>query len=66
MATKTGILSLTQPTIPVFVISIIVALLALALRYAGVHIPYLFPGYIFETLLVAYVVLFAGVIFRKL
>lgn len=51
---------------PVLVISLLVALLALALRYAGAHVPYLFPGYIFETLLVAYAVLLAGVVFRKL
>lgn len=66
MSTKTGFLSVTQPTIPVLVISLLVALLALALRYAGAHVPYLFPGYIFETLLVAYAVLLAGVVFRKL
>ncbi len=66
MSTKSGVLSLTQPTLPIFVISAVVAILALALRYAGVSIPYIFPGYVFETLLVAYAVLFAGVIFRKL
>lgn len=66
MTDKTGVLSVTQPTVPVLVISLIIALLALVLRYAGVNIPYLFPAYIFETLLAAYVVLLAGVIFRKL
>lgn len=66
MSTKTGFLSVTQLTIPVLVISLLFALLALALRYAGAHVPYLFPGYIFETLLVAYAVLLAGVVFRKL
>jgi len=54
---------LTPPTQAVFFISVLLALLALLVRYAGVAIPVV-SEYTFETLLVAFLLLLAGNMFR--
>jgi hypothetical protein len=57
------VMNLSAPTLPVFLISIILAVIALLVHYAGVSIPYA-SKYVFEVLLIAYAALFAGVIFK--
>ena len=57
---------LTPPTIPVFAISAVLALAALLVRYAGLSIPIIDRARIFDVLAVAYVVLAAGVLIRRL
>ena len=55
---------LTPPTIPVFVISLVLALFAFLVQYAGLRIANITPGTNFTLLEIAYVVLLAGVLFR--
>ncbi|MDH3581610.1 MAG: hypothetical protein OEM91_13420 [Hyphomicrobiales bacterium] len=57
---------LSAPTLPVFLISIVLAAIVIAVKYFGVSgIPYI-GGRLFETLLAAYAVLLAGNLFRGL
>ena len=58
-------MNLSAPTLPVFVISVILAVVALLVHYAGVSIPYA-SKHVFEVLLVGYAVLFAGNILKGL
>ena len=55
--------SLTPPSRAVFIISVFLALLALLVRYAHVAIPVV-STYTFETLLIAFLLLLAGNLFR--
>jgi hypothetical protein len=57
---------LTAPTLPVFAISAVLAIAAMLVRYAGVAIPLIDRARIFDVLAVAYVVLAAGVLIRRL
>ena len=66
MAFRRGGFSLTPPTMIVFAISVILAVLALLAAYARVHIPWVSAGHIVDTLAIAYLLLAAGVIFRRL
>lgn len=52
-------MNLSAPTFPVFVISLVLAILAVLVVYAGIKIPVI-TGNAFLTLLVGYVVLLAG------
>jgi hypothetical protein len=54
---------LTPPSRAVFIISVFLAVLALLVRYAHVAIPVV-SNYTFETLLVAFLLLLAGNLFR--
>ena len=56
-------MNLTPPSQLAFVLSIFLAILALLLRYAHVAIPVV-NNHSFETLLVGFLLLLAGVIFR--
>ena len=56
-------MNLSAPTLPVFLVSIILAILAVLVVYAGVKIPVV-SGNTFVTLLIGYVVLLAGNIFK--
>lgn len=57
---------LSAPTLPIFLISVVLACLVIAIKYFGVGgIPYI-SGHLFETLLGAYVVLLVGNLFRGL
>jgi hypothetical protein len=56
---------LTPPTRVTFVISVTLVVLALLVYYAHVRIP-LVSGHVFETLLVGYLVLLVGNLFRGL
>ena len=56
---------LTPPSRAIFFLSVLLAVLALLVRYAHVAIP-LVSQYTFETLLLAFVLLLAGNMFRGL
>ena len=62
-------MNLTPPSLPIFFISVIMVALVVAAKYFGTNIPVLSPivnKSMFEVLLVAYALLFAGVVFRRL
>ena len=61
-----GSLFLTPPSVPVFVISVVLAVAALLVRYAGLAIPLVDRARVFDVLAIAYVVLLAGVLVRRL
>jgi hypothetical protein len=50
----------------IFVLSVILALVALLARYGGVSIPAISPARVFDVLAIAWVLLVAGVVFRGL
>ena len=54
---------LTPPSRAVFILSVFLALLALLVKYANVAIPVV-STYTFETLLVGFLLLLAGNLFR--
>jgi hypothetical protein len=55
---------LTPPSFIVFVISVILALLAVLIHYAHVSIPVIGAAHVFDVLIVAYVVMLVGVLFK--
>jgi hypothetical protein len=55
---------LTPPSFVVFIISVILALLAVLIHYAHVSIPVIGASRVFDVLMVAYVVLLVGVLFK--
>lgn len=62
-------MNLTPPSFAVFLISFILVALVVAAKYFGINVPVLSPivnKSMFEVLLVAYGLLFAGVVFRRL
>ncbi len=66
MAYRRGAFALTPPTIIVFVISIIFAIVSLLIYYRVVAIPVINPRYVYELLLIGYLLLVAGVVFRRI
>ncbi|MCW2310169.1 hypothetical protein [Rhodobium gokarnense] len=59
---------LSAPTWPVFLISLILAVLAVLVKYAIVAIPVVGPiiaGHTFEVLGIAYILIFLGVVLRR-
>lgn len=56
-------MNLSAPTLPVFIVSVILAVLAVLVVVAKVNIPVVM-GHGFYTLLIAYVVLLAGNLFK--
>jgi hypothetical protein len=57
------VMNLSAPTLPVFLVSVIVAVVALLAHYAGVSIPWV-SKHAFDALAIGYVVLLAGNIFK--
>lgn len=66
MAFRRGAFVLSRPSMIVFAISVILAVLALLTRYAGLPIPVVSASHVFDTLANACLVLAAGVVFRRL
>ena len=66
MVFRRGGFALTPPSLIVFAISVILAIIVLLIRYAGVRIPIISPARVFDVLAIAYVLLLAGVLFRRL
>ena len=56
-------MNLSPPSQVTFILSVVLAVLALLVRYADVAIPVV-SGHSFETMLVAFLLLLAGVLFR--
>jgi len=56
-------MNLSAPTLPIFLISVILAVLAALVFYAGVKIP-LVSGNAFATLGIGYILLLAGNLFK--
>jgi hypothetical protein len=56
-------MNLSAPTFPAFLVSIILAILAVIVAYAGIKIPVI-SAHPFVTLLAGYVVLLAGNLFK--
>ena len=55
---------LTAPTVPIFIISLVLAVVALLAHYAGITIPIITAAHVFDVLAIAYFVLLAAVLFR--
>ncbi len=66
MAFRRGGFALTPPSLWIFAISLVLAIVALLMRYAGVRIPVISPARAFDVLAVAYILLLAGVLFRRI
>jgi hypothetical protein len=64
MAFRRGGFVLTPPSIAIFVISLLLALLAMLVRYGGVSIPIINASRVFDVLAIAYVLLTVGVLVR--
>ena len=61
-----GRFHLTPPSFPTFIISLVLAVVALLAHYAGIRFPIITAARVFDVLAVAYVVLLAGVLFRRI
>jgi hypothetical protein len=59
-----GGFTLTPPSVIVFVISLVLAVLAMLVHYAHVSVPVINSSRVFDVLAIAYVVLTAGVLIR--
>jgi hypothetical protein len=58
--------ALTPPSIWIFGISLVLAIIAMLVRYAGIRLAIVNPARVFDILAIAYVLLVAGVLFRRL
>jgi hypothetical protein len=65
MPFRRGGFALTPPSVIIFVISIILAILAMLVRYAHVSVPVINASRVFDVLAIAYVLLAAGVLIRR-
>ena len=63
MANRRGSFVLTPPSVPLFAVAVVLAVLALLARYGGVDIPVIGDN-LFETMAVAFAILTAGVLLR--
>lgn len=57
------VMNLSAPTLPVFLVSVVLAIVALLVHYAGVSIPWA-SKHSFEVLLIGYAALLAGNLFK--
>jgi hypothetical protein len=64
MPFRRGGFTLTPPSVIVFVISLVLAVLAMLVHYAHVSVPVINVSRVFDVLAIAYVVLTAGVLIR--
>jgi hypothetical protein len=64
MPFRRGGFTLTPPSVIVFVISLVLAVLALLVHYAHVSVPIISTSRVFDVLALAYVILTAGVLIR--
>lgn len=61
-----GRYALTSPSVVIFVISLVFAIAAFLVHYAGISMPIINPSRVFDVLAIAYILLVAGVLFRGL
>lgn len=64
MPFRRGGFALTPPSLVIFVISLVLALVALLVRYAHVSVPIISAAHVFDVLALAYVMLTVGVLFK--
>ena len=64
MPYRRGGFALTPPSVAIFLISIILAILAMLVHYAHVSVPIISALRVFDVLAIAYVLLAAGVLIR--
>jgi hypothetical protein len=65
MAYRRGNFALTPPSMLMFAISVVFAVISLLIYYRVVQIPIINPRYVYELLLIGYIILVIGVIFRR-
>ena len=65
MPFRRGGFVLTPPSVIIFVISLVLAVLALLIRYAHVSVPIISASHVFDVLAIAYVILAIGVLIRR-
>ena len=56
--------ALTPPSLVIFLISLVLAAIALLVHYAHVSVPIISSARVFDVLAIAYVALMIGVLFR--
>lgn len=56
---------LSAPRLPVFLLSLVIAGLVIAVRFGGYNVPFV-SGHLFESLIAAYVILLAGNVMKGL
>jgi hypothetical protein len=66
MPYRRGSFALTPPSIPIFVASLVLAIVALLVRYGGVSIPIISGSRVFDVLVIAYILMLVGVLVRRL
>ena len=66
MPYRRGGFALTPPSLVIFVISLVLAVLAFLIYYGGVAVPIINRGRVFDVLTIAYVLLLLGVLLRRL
>jgi len=64
MAFRRGGFALTPPSVLIFGISLVLAVLAFLVHYAHVSVPIINASRGFDVLAIAYVILMVGVLFR--
>jgi hypothetical protein len=65
MPFRRGGFALTPPSVLFFVISLVLAVLALLVHYAHVSVPIISSSHVFDVLAIGYLVLMVGVLFRR-
>jgi len=64
MAFRRGGFALTPPSVLIFGISLVLAVLTFLVHYAHVSVPIINASRVFDVLAIAYVILMVGVLFR--
>ncbi len=64
MPFRRGGFALTPPSLVIFVISLILAVLGILVHYAHVAVPIIGASHVVDVLALAYVILMIGVLFR--
>jgi hypothetical protein len=64
MPFRRGGFALTPPSLLIFGISVVLAILALMVHYAHVSVPIINTSRVFDVLAIAYIALMVGVLFR--
>ena len=66
MAFRRGGLVPTPPSVWIFAVSLVLAVIALLVRHGGVHVPTINAARVGDVLAIAYAVLAAGVLVRRM
>jgi len=65
MPYRRGGFALTPPSVPLFLISLALAAVAVLIRYGSLTIPIINASRVFDVLAIAYLVMLIGVLFRR-